>query len=372
MESIHEMSPSMFISAGLEIEVHQRCLRRDVALYKSKMSSRQSTLIQDRRHQLYTHLKSFWSVQTVYMPQVALHLRDNGENDVPDMIENAVLFLLNEIPSRQRNFDHPYNLSNTEARLRFGQATDSLAQLCRALCVKSHLVKYKRDEVRGQRPNTRARALLDRAQAQIDAVIESYNVARTAYHQLVGSGIWEETIRVLHPWDVCAMDDSEGHSAQLGEGYRTLSWIWMAPGLRAMGDTAGTPEMHEALHIEWAKCRACRNRWVEEELLVKEEIRRTIAFCEYKAEQWTEWATARPGLPLDLLDGVRAYAYYQAALQHDRVTSFCVLFSLALDILESMSENDKPFDQDTLALSGHGTDEDLDDEPDDDLDDLEI
>ncbi|KAF9504130.1 hypothetical protein BS47DRAFT_1308707, partial [Hydnum rufescens UP504] len=185
-----------------------------------------------------------------------------------------------------------------------------------ALCVKSHLVKYKCDEVHGQRPNTCACALLDRAQAQIDAVIESYNVARMAYHQLVGSGIWEETIRVLHPWDVCAMDDSEGRSVQLGEGYHTLSWIWMAPGLRAISLSP------TALRIEWAKCRACRNRWVEEELLVKEEIQRTIAFCEYKAEQWTERATARPGLPLDLLDGVRAYAYYQAALQHDRATSF--------------------------------------------------
>ncbi|KAF9513520.1 hypothetical protein BS47DRAFT_1362379 [Hydnum rufescens UP504] len=191
-----------------------------------------------------------------------------------------------------------------------------------------------------------------RAQAQIDAVIESYNVAQKAYHQLVGSGIWEETIQVLHPWDVCAMDDSEGHLVQLGEGYRTLSWIWMAPGLRAMGDTVGTPEMHEALRIEWAKCHTHRNQWVKEELLVKEEIWHTIAFY--------------------LLDGVRAYAYYQAALQHDRATSFRVLFSSALDILESMSENDKPFNQDALALSGHGTDEDLDDKPNDDLDDLEI
>ncbi|KAF9515810.1 hypothetical protein BS47DRAFT_1391303 [Hydnum rufescens UP504] len=178
--------------------------------------------------------------------------------------------------------------------------------------------------------------------------------AKRPNHQLARApGIWEETIRVLHPWDVCAMDDSEGRSVQLGEGYRTLLWIWMAPGLRAMGDTAGTPEMHEALRIEWAKCHARRNRWVEEELLVKEEIQRTIAFCEYKAEQWTERATARPGLPLDLLDGVRAYAYYQAASSMTGRHLFAYYFH-------------------ALALSGHGTDEDLDDEPDDDLDDLEI
>jgi hypothetical protein len=250
------------------------------------------------------------------MPQVTLHLQDNGENDVPDMIENAVLFLPNKIPSHQHNFNHPYNLLNTEARLQFGQATDSLTELCQALCVKSHLIKYKCDEVHGQRPNTCTHALLDRAQAQIDAVVESYNAARKVYHQLVGSGIWEETIWVLHPWDVCVMDDAKdpsAHNCQLGKGYHTLSWIWMAPGLRTMGDDVGTPHMHKgiffftftclhgdllsslsptALHIEWAKCHTCRNQWVEEELLVKEEIQCTIAFCEYKAKQWTEWATA--------------------------------------------------------------------------------
>jgi hypothetical protein len=60
-------------------------------------------------------------------------------------------------------------------------------------------------------------------------------------------------------------------------------------------------------------------------------MRHVIAFCEFEADEWAKCTTGRPGLPLDLLDGVRAYATRQAAIQHDRVSSLRVLFSSALD-----------------------------------------
>jgi hypothetical protein len=353
-------------------------------------------MIQDRRHQLYNRLKSFRSVQAVYMPQAVLLLQDKAENDAPDTVENAILFLLNEIASRQRNFDLVHNLSSTEGHLRFGQATDSLCELRRSLCVKAHLVKYKRDEVRGQRPNTRACALLDRAQAQIDAVVEGYNAARKAYFQLVGPGIWEDTLKVLHPQDVRTMSDAEdasGQDRQLGEGYRTTSWIWMTSGVRSVDGDVESPEMHDgicsftficlycyllsspastALRVEWAKCRARRNRWIEEVLLIQEEMRRTIAFCEYKAEQWTEHVTARPGLQLDILDGVRAYAHYQAAIQRNRAASFHILFSSALGSAESTSGNNEHQGQDTSTPPEHTVDDGLDDNSDEDFDEYEF
>jgi hypothetical protein len=58
-------------------------------------------MIQDHHHQLYTHLKSFQSVQACYMPQVIHLLQEKPGNNAPDTIENTILFLPHQIPSGQ-------------------------------------------------------------------------------------------------------------------------------------------------------------------------------------------------------------------------------------------------------------------------------
>ncbi|KAF9503877.1 hypothetical protein BS47DRAFT_1309100, partial [Hydnum rufescens UP504] len=47
-----------------------------------------------------------------------------------------------------------------------------------------------------------------------------------------------------------------------------VSWIWMAHGVSDDGDL----EMHEALQVEWSKSRAWKERWLEEVLIVQEEM----------------------------------------------------------------------------------------------------
>ncbi|KAF9513003.1 hypothetical protein BS47DRAFT_1296913 [Hydnum rufescens UP504] len=68
-----------------------------------------------------------------------------------------------------------HNLSTTEAHLQFGQATDALAELWQAICIMAHLIRYKHTEVCGQKPNPHACALLDRAKAHINVIVESYS-----------------------------------------------------------------------------------------------------------------------------------------------------------------------------------------------------
>jgi len=47
-----------------------------------------------------------------------------------------------------------------------------------------------------------------------------------------------------------------------------------------------------ALHIEWAKSRARAQRWHEEVLLLKEEMRRVLVYFEYKVSWWVECSEA--------------------------------------------------------------------------------
>jgi hypothetical protein len=134
------------------------------------------------------------------------------------------------------------HLLKVEAKLRFAQATDALAELRRALSVFAHLRSYKIREVRGQRANTHANVLVEKSQAQTNAVAARYRDARAAYLKLEGPGIWEQQLQELKKEDVRPMVDHEedpGKTAKRKrkegprEGHRILSWIWMAPGVVA-------------------------------------------------------------------------------------------------------------------------------------------
>ncbi|TFY52492.1 hypothetical protein EVJ58_g9986, partial [Rhodofomes roseus] len=78
---------------------------------------------------------------------------------------------------------------------------------------------------------------------------------------------------------------------------------------------AENPELHEALRIEWCKTRARAKRWQEDIELVREEMRRVLAYHKYKADEWESKANVRPALPDDYREGVSAYAHRQADIR---------------------------------------------------------
>jgi hypothetical protein len=75
--------------------------------------------------------------------------------------------------------------------------------------------------------------------------------------------------------------------------------------------------------VQWAKARARSRRWNEEVQLLKEEMRRVLAYFEYKAAWWVERGDAegRETTP-ELAEGLRAYAEDQAQLQRDLGSKF--------------------------------------------------
>ncbi|KAJ7233660.1 hypothetical protein C8J57DRAFT_1576180 [Mycena rebaudengoi] len=65
-----------------------------------------------------------------------------------------------------------------------------------------------------------------------------------------------------------------------------VSWIWIAEAqVVKEGDS---PEINEALRIEWAKARACCMRWREEVDLLEEEMRRVVQFSMWRSEWWKD------------------------------------------------------------------------------------
>ena len=62
--------------------------------------------------------------------------------------------------------------------------------------------------------------------------------------------------------------------------------------------------MKLALRVEWAKSLARKLRWTEEVEILQEEMRQVIAYSKWCATWWEQRINARPGLTLDLLEGL--------------------------------------------------------------------
>ena len=92
-------------------------------------------------------------------------------------------------------------------------------------------------------------------------------------------------------------EGGRANAPQLGEGTREVSWIWRMPALgnkaerskRGRGkEDAAAVAINGTLWFEWAKSRARLERWQEEETIVEEEMKQTIAYLEWQGNLWNE------------------------------------------------------------------------------------
>lgn len=70
-----------------------------------------------------------------------------------------------------------------------------------------------------------------------------------------------------------------------------------------------------ALRIEWCQARARANRWAEEIELVREEMRRVVAYHDYMHQVWMQRLHCRTDLSSSIREGLSAYACRQAEIR---------------------------------------------------------
>ena len=80
------------------------------------------------------------------------------------------------------------------------------------------------------------------------------------------------------------------------------------------------------MRVEWAKTHARANRWQEEVLLVQEEMRRVIAFLDWKATWWHSQGQRHTDVRDDIKVGLAAYAARQAHLMQHLAETFAALW----------------------------------------------
>ena len=299
------------------------------------------------------HLLKFRLLQRVFQPEVVALLAAAPDSPSAvisddDNVQSTNLLLPSLLP--------PETLAKTskklvgmEKQLQLGQCQDALTQLHGHLHSRVRILKDKYVNVRHQAPNTRSHNLLDRISAKVNVSVEKYRAAYAALLVLDSDSDakWRSELKPLHQKDVRSMSDADAVHPTTGlpsneggvvpahrllpggtlpEGSRTLSWIWGG----VLNDDSSTPGYHEcklctslrvqvstyycfsAFRIEWSKARARSERWKEEVQLLREEMRRTLAFLESYTLIWNGRGSPcnLVGLSKDpaICEGITAYA----------------------------------------------------------------
>ncbi|KAJ7434713.1 hypothetical protein FB451DRAFT_1063154 [Mycena latifolia] len=337
VEVEREDTPSTFILMGLEIEESQRYLTIDVKAI-SNPTPNQELEFMKRRAAILKRIRAFRKLQRTYMPNVRRFLtqsqRGLWDTEADRDAEAVRLFLPSDIANEgKRTRACAEGLLGVEAELREGEAHEALETIRQGLRIRTMTNRFRVRNMTGQRALTRGQGVLRQNNMRIHKGKLRYRYAWNALCRLRGNGEWERKLQVLNDSDVralneCALTEEEqaqrgavhdlrdveegGVSAYgvvaLGEGRRTLSWIWYAT-------KAGEPteqELVEALRVEWCKAYARTTRWGEDTVLVEEEMRRTIEYGIYQVGEWLERGQARMDVGAELQEGLYAYAREQA------------------------------------------------------------
>ncbi|KAF8879940.1 hypothetical protein BD779DRAFT_1676153 [Infundibulicybe gibba] len=302
-----EISPSMLITQGIEIEDQQRNLKEAVKGLGNHPTDLQQAKIQESRNRLRRRIDAWREIQQLYLPGVInLRAQSNSQATSNKPPEAWDLFLpseiLDDIPLEPCFLDF-------EWRLRQAQAFVALDSLRRHLTVRSQMFNSKFRHVRGQKSLTRSQKLIERIQARVTHDAKKYREVHAKLGRLatpLKKQGWTKELQILAEGDVRGLNAGDEGTT---EGRRTVSWIWKAPTGQNSGTTGGE-EVVEALRIEWLKARARAHRWQEECLLLTEEMRRALAFFRSEIDSWTQ--IGHRLTPTDSNEGLRAYAFRQA------------------------------------------------------------
>ncbi|KAJ7086807.1 hypothetical protein B0H15DRAFT_923109 [Mycena belliarum] len=346
---IHNVSPSAFILAGLDLEEQQRRLRIEVETRRD-ITTKQTAEMLEKRTKLGRYTARFRTLQQVYTPAALQALSEHPapppgkKAEEAGRVENTPLYLPSALTEAQRMAGCFKGVVKIEERLRYAQCRSSLAEIRHLLHIKSRFRTYKGGHARHQGATTRSRNIMNRNDAKIRIQAEKYVAAWEAKRRLVG--IENVGWNRLNPKkDLRCMDSEEDRAlrskrkvlgkkrrqgepataedkqdgvgegqrrkGKTGEGIRVVSWIWMG----ADASTSSTDEaILKGLRVEWAKAWARTKRWTEEVDLLKEEMRRVPISLRWQARWWADRREVDGRMP-EHAEGTRAYAARQEDLR---------------------------------------------------------
>ncbi|KAG2107222.1 uncharacterized protein F5147DRAFT_746023 [Suillus discolor] len=279
--SMHaEISPSIFIASGIDLENEQHRLKVDIAKQGLHATDMQMGSVQRLRNALQRKIDTWKRIQALYTPAVQLlesrvELPSHSTSDIINP-KDSQLWLPSALCSKPIPCD--LWLLTTEQSLR----------------LQDYMYTFKRDWICGQSANTCAQNALSRVEARATAAAEKYRAARVALSSLA-----HVLGKVLE-----RKDNMRGMSVP-----KQLSWIWLVEGVGDDEDEV----VQDSLRVEW-----CKAQEVE---LLQEEMRRVTCFLRWHASWWNQKIVEHMLTSTDH-EGLGAYAYRQAQLRNDLADCF--------------------------------------------------
>lgn len=296
---------------------------------KTQRTDPQKAEIQERRNALMRRINLWKTAQAIYMPPVSGYLVDErGSPTSSDPYEHDgskpelwPLFLPSQLSQGDRSSCHN-GIAETEHTLRLAQVQDNLVDLRRLRRTLRNLRMYFRANIvgEGQKAQTKSRSIEAGVQVRINRAVRRYHLARAALLSLDPTGDW------LDEYPELTDKDNRGPGKEIdeqgvGDGRYKVSWIWKGTAGNRTQDCFDL-EVNEIVRHEWMTCRARADRWKEETELLHEEMRRIIAFLEWKSNWWHEKVGSRLGLvPGDIQHGIDSYARRQENTYHELAVS---------------------------------------------------
>ncbi|KAJ7024475.1 hypothetical protein C8F04DRAFT_1192393 [Mycena alexandri] len=306
--ALHDVSPSGFIYAGLELEEEQRRVRLQAELKTAKTTGQQISM-SALRTKLTRGIQRFRKLQALYTP-AALQAAARVPADTSQLLEDAPLFLPSALSDQERATGCTAGLVNIETRVRDAQCRSALVRLRNQLHIKSR--GGDPAKVGWQKLRKRDIRLLEDPEelSKRQAKHEKQEERRRARERRLMA---EGELPLVAGRAEVDDDDSDGEEreARGGESVREVSWIWTVAGME--GTDA---ELEDVLRIEWAKAYARSRRWKEEVMLLEEEMRRVIVTFEYNTSSWDARSQVIKVGEVDELfaEGAIAYAIKQARM----------------------------------------------------------
>ncbi|KAJ7797034.1 hypothetical protein B0H14DRAFT_3093238 [Mycena olivaceomarginata] len=334
--ALHEVTPSGFIAAGLELEEQQRRVRVQAELKKAGTTGQQINM-HTLRSKLNRGIARFRTLQATYTP-AAIQALAKRVAPAEELAEQVPLMLPSSLSAAERGDGGcAKGVLEVEDSLREAQYRTALPRLRNQLHIKSQLLLYKKHNTRHQGMNTCSRTIKFQMAWQARLRIAG-DALKVGWPQLKKEDIQcmqdaEEVSRNAEKRCKARQrrldmedemredgllpqlgDDNDEMTTRGGENMREISWIWTSAGTAGMEE-----ELEDALRIEWSKAWVRSRCWTEEVRLLEEEWRRlpvSYAHCE---KLWVDRAVAVPvtQIPAAEAEGMIAYAMKQAQMYRD-------------------------------------------------------
>ncbi|KIJ10189.1 hypothetical protein PAXINDRAFT_164291 [Paxillus involutus ATCC 200175] len=267
-----DVTPSVLIGAGINLEDQQRCLCIDRANLGQHVTDMQKSRVQQRSNGLMCRLEAWSNIQTLFIPGVS-NLRNSATPITAGKLPLPEDFALH-LPSQLcRSVACPLQLGQIKWQLCKGQAHDAL---------NDYMLKFKDRFLHSQGANTRAHNCLKSVDAKVNASAAKYRAAHVV---------------------LCA----------LGPLLKKVGWMTTL-------DTLANEDI--PIQLEWCKTLARANRWSEEVELLFEEQRQILAFFGWHATWWSEKTNTVRTDEEAYAKGLQAYAKRQAALRQQLASHF--------------------------------------------------